>query len=107
MKSIIKRWYFATAEHRDLLSGTPQKYAPRYGGFCAWAAAQGKFAPGDPNVYKVVDTFAAPNPAPSPARGFRREAAGRAGRGLQGPLSIPSTSLRMSFGVAQDSFEES
>ncbi len=29
--------------------------ADRAGGYCAWAAAKDKLAPGDPTVYKVVD----------------------------------------------------
>jgi len=28
---------------------------PQYGGYCAWAVAQGQLAPGNPTVFKVVD----------------------------------------------------
>jgi YHS domain-containing protein len=31
------KWYFASAEHRDLFKETPEKYAPQYGGHCAYA----------------------------------------------------------------------
>ena len=33
----------------------PEKYAPQYGGYCAWAAAQGYTASTDPKAWKVVD----------------------------------------------------
>jgi hypothetical protein len=31
------KWRFASAEHRDFFEANPEKYAPRYGGYCAWA----------------------------------------------------------------------
>src|SRR5574341_2023075 len=34
-------WHFASAENRDKLAATPEKYAPQYGGYCAYAVAQG------------------------------------------------------------------
>lgn len=48
-------WHFASAENRDLFSADPEKYAPQYGGHCAWAAAQGKVAPVDPTAWSVID----------------------------------------------------
>jgi YHS domain-containing protein len=41
-------WQFANAEHRDLFKTDPAKYAPQYGGFCAWGVAQGKLFDVDP-----------------------------------------------------------
>jgi YHS domain-containing protein len=29
-------WRFASKENRDLFAADPAKYAPQYGGFCAW-----------------------------------------------------------------------
>ena len=48
-------WYFASAEHRDLFASDPQKYAPEYGGFCAWAVSQNSTAPIDPEAWKIVN----------------------------------------------------
>lgn len=48
-------WLFATAENRDLFAANPEKYAPQYGGFCAWAVSQGSTAPIDPQAWKIVD----------------------------------------------------
>jgi YHS domain-containing protein len=48
-------WRFASAEHRDLFAADPERYAPQYGGYCAWAVSQGKTAPVDPERFDVVD----------------------------------------------------
>ena len=48
-------WKFASAENRDLFASNPEKYAPQYGGFCAWAVSQGYTAPIDPNAWKIVN----------------------------------------------------
>jgi hypothetical protein len=48
-------WRFSTAENRDLFIKNPEKYAPQYGGFCAWAVSRGYTAPIDPNAWKIVD----------------------------------------------------
>ena len=48
-------WRFASAAHRDLFAQAPEKYAPQYGGYCAWAVAEGGTASGDPRYWKIVD----------------------------------------------------
>jgi hypothetical protein len=49
------KWRFASAEHRDLFAADPEKYAPAYGGYCAYAVSQGATAPIDPEAWKIVD----------------------------------------------------
>jgi YHS domain-containing protein len=46
---------FASAANRDAFQAEPARYAPQYGGYCAWAVAQGYTAPGDPKVWKIVN----------------------------------------------------
>ncbi|MBY0401810.1 YHS domain-containing protein [Myxococcota bacterium] len=48
-------WRFASAEHRARFEAKPEQYAPRYGGYCAWAMADGREASGDPRYWKIVD----------------------------------------------------
>jgi len=48
-------WWFATAEHRDLFTKDPQKYAPQFGGYCAYALSEGYTANIDPEAWKIVD----------------------------------------------------
>ena len=48
-------WRFSSAEHRDLFSSDPERYAPRYGGFCAGAMARGWRATVDPEAWTIID----------------------------------------------------
>lgn len=48
-------WRFASQENLDLFLADPEAYAPAYGGYCAWAMAQGYTAKGDPEVWRIVD----------------------------------------------------
>jgi hypothetical protein len=48
-------WRFTSAANRDLFAQDPEKYAPQFGGYCAWGISQAKFFDGDPQVWKIVD----------------------------------------------------
>jgi len=48
-------WRFASAQNRDAFAANPAGYAPQYGGYCAWAVAQGYTASGDPYAWRVID----------------------------------------------------
>jgi len=48
-------WHFASQDHLDRFKADPEKYAPQYGGYCAWAVAKGKTASTDPDAWKIVD----------------------------------------------------
>ena len=48
-------WRFASAANRDLFATNPEKYAPQYGGWCAWAVSQGYTASIDPEAWRIVD----------------------------------------------------
>jgi len=48
-------WYFSTKENRDLFAASPEKYAPQYDGYCAWALTESRKAITDPEVWKIVD----------------------------------------------------
>jgi YHS domain-containing protein len=50
------KWYFATAENRDLFAADPEHYAPKYGGY--WAASlasTGKVVGVNPEAFKIID----------------------------------------------------
>ena len=49
------RWRFASEENRALFKAEPQRYAPRYGGFCAGGMALGRTSPIDPEAFVIVD----------------------------------------------------
>lgn len=48
-------WRFASQDNLDLFLADPNAYAPAYGGYCAWAIAQGYTAKGDPEFWRIVD----------------------------------------------------
>ena len=48
-------WQFASAANRDTFKAAPKKYAPQYGGYCAWAVSQGYTASTVPEAWKIVD----------------------------------------------------
>jgi YHS domain-containing protein len=48
-------WRFASASYKDAFIANPEAYAPAYGGHCAWAAAQGYKASGDPLQWRIVN----------------------------------------------------
>lgn len=48
------RWRFASAEHRAAFEREPEKYAPAYGGYCAWAVANNYTADADPEAWAIV-----------------------------------------------------
>ena len=49
------KWRFANAAHLAAFKATPEKYAPQYGGYCAWAVSQGYTAGIDPAAWKIVE----------------------------------------------------
>jgi len=48
-------WQFASAENKALFEANPDKYAPQYGGYCAWAASQNAVAGIDPEQFSIID----------------------------------------------------
>jgi len=47
-------WQFVSAANRDAFIADPKRYAPQYGGYCAWAVAEGGTASADPTLWKIV-----------------------------------------------------
>jgi YHS domain-containing protein len=48
-------WQFSSAENVELFKANPEKYAPQYGGYCAYGVAQGSAVHGDPQQWTVRD----------------------------------------------------
>ena len=49
------QWRFASAANRDAFAADPARYAPQYGGYCAWAVSQGYTASTDPSAWRIED----------------------------------------------------
>lgn len=74
-------WRFASASHRDQFAADPTKYAPQYGGFCAWAVSEGYEAPIDPTAWRIVDGKLYLNYNASIQRQWEADIPGRIARG--------------------------
>ena len=48
-------WHFASAANRDAFKAAPEKYAPQYGGYCAFGTAQGYAVQTEPDAWKIVE----------------------------------------------------
>ena len=48
-------WRFASAANRDRFAAAPEKYAPQYGGYCAYGVASGYAVKTEPDAWSVVD----------------------------------------------------
>jgi len=48
-------WQFANDANRALFAADPEKYAPRFGGYCAFAVSKNQTAEIDPEAWKIID----------------------------------------------------
>lgn len=48
-------WRFSSAQNLARIKANPEHFAPAYGGYCAWAVAQGYLAKGDPQHWAIRD----------------------------------------------------
>lgn len=48
------KWLFATEANRTAFAANPEKYAPQYGGYCAYAVSQGYTAGIDPEAFYLL-----------------------------------------------------
>ncbi|WP_417684787.1 YHS domain-containing (seleno)protein [Roseibium sp.] len=46
---------FTSEANRDAFKANPAKYAPQFGGFCAYGTAKGVKVDGNPELWKIVD----------------------------------------------------
>ena len=49
------KWKFSTQAHLDLFKANPEKYAPQYGGYCAYGVVQDSLVKVEPDQFTVRD----------------------------------------------------
>jgi YHS domain-containing protein len=49
------KWKFSTQANLDLFKASPEKYAPQYGGYCAYGVTQGYLVKVEPEQFTVRD----------------------------------------------------
>ena len=48
-------WFFSSQEHLDMFVADPKKYAPQYGGYCAYAMSDGRLVGVDEEAFTLLD----------------------------------------------------
>ena len=48
-------WKFSSQEHLDLFVASPEKYAPQYGGYCAYGVTKNSLVKIEPENWSIVD----------------------------------------------------
>ena len=76
-------WHFASQANRDLFAQDPDRYAPQYGGWCAFAVAQGIRSASDPRLWDVANGRLYLNQSTGTQESWRRDQAGMISRGDQ------------------------
>ena len=48
-------WLFSTKQHLNQFSKNPEKYAPQFGGYCAYGMSEGHKAPTQVDTWTIID----------------------------------------------------
>lgn len=48
-------WFFSSRQNLDSFRANPERYAPQYGGYCAFGMADGHKAPTDPEAFSIMN----------------------------------------------------
>ncbi len=49
------KWMFATRSNLDSFMASPEKYAPQYGGYCAYGLSRGYKAPTEADTWTIIE----------------------------------------------------
>lgn len=49
------KWRFSSQQHLDLFVASPEKFAPQYGGYCAYGVAVGNLVKIEPDLWDIID----------------------------------------------------
>lgn len=49
------KWYFSSQKHLELFITDPKKYAPQYGGYCAYGVASDNLVKIEGDVWDIID----------------------------------------------------
>ncbi len=74
-------WRFASAANLEAFKADPAKFAPQYGGYCAFAVANGYTAKGDPEAWTIAGGKLYLNYNKSVQRGWEQDIPGNVKKG--------------------------
>lgn len=70
------KYFFASKEHKTAFEADPGKYAPQFGGYCAFGVAEGALFPVDINTWQIRDGKLYLNLNPAVLKLFNKDTAG-------------------------------
>ncbi|MHA1528208.1 MAG: YHS domain-containing (seleno)protein [Alphaproteobacteria bacterium] len=73
-------WLFASAAHRDTFAADPERYAPQFGGYCAYAISKGHVQKARPEIWSIVDDKLYLNLGPGAQKKWRADVPGNIAR---------------------------
>ena len=53
------KWHFSCKENMELFKENPERYAPRYNGYCAFGLSRNDFVDADPEAWAIVNRCSA------------------------------------------------
>ena len=74
-------WRFSSEANREAFRAEPTKYAPQFGGYCAWAVASGYTAKGDPQAWTIANGKLYLNYNKSVQKGWEQDIPGNVNKG--------------------------
>lgn len=48
-------WHFASDANKKAFAAEPERFAPEFGGYCAWAITRGRVVGINPKIFRIVD----------------------------------------------------
>lgn len=48
-------WLFSSKQNLETFQSAPEKFAPQYGGYCAYGTSEGHKAPTEPDAFTIVN----------------------------------------------------
>ncbi|MEM6661187.1 MAG: YHS domain-containing (seleno)protein [Pseudomonadota bacterium] len=49
------KWLFSSAENMEKFRADPERWAPQYGGYCAWGIAKDRIVGINPTIFRIFD----------------------------------------------------
>ena len=87
------KWRFSSEANLEKFKADPGKYAPQYGGYCAYAVSKGKTAGISPKAWTIVDDKLYVN-HPWAKGKFKRDVEGNIAKADANWPNIPKNALR-------------
>ena len=75
-------WLFASAAHRDAFKADPERYAPQFGGYCAYAVSRGNAIKGKAKVWSIVEDKLYLNLGPGAQKKWSKDVPGNIARAV-------------------------